>query len=104
MLQTKGIDFGINVVIAIAIFYVGKMVISLVVRGIRKVMQRQEVDKTLETFVCNLVRMVLLVIVVIAAIGQLGIRQPRSSRSSAPPASLSAWRCRARCPISQPAS
>ena len=74
MLQTKGIDFGINVVIALAIFYLGKMVISLVVRGIRKVMQRQEVDKTLETFVCNLVRMVLLVIVVIAAIGQLGIQ------------------------------
>ena len=74
MLQTKGIDFGINVVIALAIFYFGKMVISLVVRGIRKVMQRQEVDKTLETFVCNLVRMVLLVIVVIAAIGQLGIQ------------------------------
>src|SRR5210317_2044095 len=73
MLQTKGIDFGINVVIALAIFYLGKMVISLVVRGIRNVMRRQEVDKTLETFVSNLVRMVLLVVVVIAAIGQLGI-------------------------------
>lgn len=71
--QTKGIDFGINLAIALAIFYVGKLVISLVVRGIRKVMQAQEVEKTLETFVCNLVRMVLLVIVIIAAIGQLGI-------------------------------
>jgi small conductance mechanosensitive channel len=49
------------------------MVINLVVRGLRKVMRRQEVDKTLETFVCNLVRMVLLVIVIIAAIGQIGI-------------------------------
>ncbi|MDH3334386.1 MAG: mechanosensitive ion channel [Gammaproteobacteria bacterium] len=73
VMQTRGVDLGINVVIAIAIFYVGKMVISLVVRGLHKVMQRQEVDKTLETFVCNLVRMVLLVIVVIAAIGQVGI-------------------------------
>jgi small conductance mechanosensitive channel len=72
-MQTRGVDFGINVAIAIAIFYVGKMVISLVVRGLHKVMQRQEVDKTLETFVCNLVRMVLLVVVVIAAIGQIGI-------------------------------
>ena len=73
VMQTRGVDLGINVVIAIAIFYVGKLVISLIVRGLRKVMQRQEVDKTLETFVCNLVRMVLLVIVVIAAIGQVGI-------------------------------
>lgn len=72
-IQTKGVDLGINVAIAIAIFYVGKMAISLVVRALHKVMQRQEVDKTLETFVCNLVRMVLLVVVVIAAIGQIGI-------------------------------
>jgi small conductance mechanosensitive channel len=73
LLQTKGLDFGINVALAIAIFYVGKLVINMIVRGMRKVMQRQEIDKTLETFVCNLVRMVLLVIVIIAAIGQLGI-------------------------------
>ena len=73
VIQTKGVDLGINVAIAIAIFYVGKMAISLVVRALHRVMQRQEVDKTLETFVCNLVRMVLLVVVVIAAIGQIGI-------------------------------
>jgi small conductance mechanosensitive channel len=71
--QTKGVEFGINVAIALAIFYVGKMVISMVVRGLRKVMRRQEVEKTLETFVCNLVRTVLLLFVIIAAIGQLGI-------------------------------
>jgi small conductance mechanosensitive channel len=73
LVQTKGVDFGINLVIALAIFYFGKLAISMVVRGLRKVMRRQEVDKTLETFVCNLVRTVLLVIVIIAAIGQLGI-------------------------------
>ena len=74
MAQTKGIDFGINLAIALAIFYVGRLVIKLIVRGIRKVLQSQEVDKTLETFVCNLVSIVLLVVVVIAAIGQLGIQ------------------------------
>src|SRR5210317_1297030 len=73
LLQTKGIDFGINLLIALAIFYFGKLFISLAVRGLQNVMRRQEVDKTLETFVANLVRMVLLVVVVIAAIGQLGI-------------------------------
>jgi len=38
------------------------------------VLQRQEVDKTLETFVCNLSSMVLLVFVIIAAISALGIQ------------------------------
>jgi small conductance mechanosensitive channel len=73
-MKTQGADLAINVAIAIAIFYVGKMVVGLVVRGMRKVMQRQEIDKTLETFVCNLVRMILMVVVIIAAIGQVGIQ------------------------------
>jgi small conductance mechanosensitive channel len=79
-LQNNGLDsstlvnFGKNIVIALLIFYVGKFVISLVVRGLRKMMRRQEVDPTLETFVCNLVRMALLVVVIIAAIGALGIQ------------------------------
>ena len=73
-MKTQGVDLAINVAIAIAIFYVGKLVVSLIVRGMRKVMRRQEVDQTLETFVCNLVRIILMVVVIIAAIGQIGIQ------------------------------
>ncbi len=78
-LKSNGIDsstvvaLGKNIVVALVIFYVGRIAISLVVRGLRKLMQRQEVDKTLETFVCNLVRMALMVVVIIAAISALGI-------------------------------
>ncbi len=79
-LKKNGIDSGTavglvkNIIVALIIFYVGRVAISLVVRGLRKVMRKQDVDKTLETFVCNLVRIVLLVVVIIAAIGQLGIQ------------------------------
>lgn len=79
-LKDNGIDsgtvvnFGKNLVIALLIFYAGRLVIALIVRGLRKLMQKQDVDKTLETFVCNLVRMALLVVVIIAAIGALGIQ------------------------------
>lgn len=80
ILKDNGIDsgtfvnFGKNLIIALLIFYVGRMAIALIVRGLRKLMQKQDVDKTLETFVCNLVRMALLVVVIIAAIGALGIQ------------------------------
>jgi small conductance mechanosensitive channel len=74
LIQTQGVEFGINLVTAIVIFYVGRMAVGLAVRGLHKVMRRQEVDETLETFICNLVRMVLLVVVIIAAIGALGIQ------------------------------
>ena len=67
------VEFGKNIVIALVIFYVGRIAISLLVRALRKAMRRQQVDKTLETFICNLARMVLLVVVIIAAIGALGI-------------------------------
>lgn len=77
MLQDKGIDlgidFGIKVATALAIFFVGKFIIRMVVSAIRKVMQKQSVEKTLETFICNLVRTTLLVVVIIATIGALGV-------------------------------
>ena len=79
-LQSNGLDssafvaLGKNIVVALLIYYIGRFVIRLVVGGLRKVLQRQNVDKTLETFVCNVVRMALLVVVVIAAIGALGIQ------------------------------
>jgi small conductance mechanosensitive channel len=73
LIQTQGVTLAINVTLAIAIFYIGKLVVGMIVRGMRRVMQKQEIDKTLETFVSNLVRMVLMVVVVIAAISQLGI-------------------------------
>ncbi len=78
-LKNNGIDsstmvgFAKNIIIALVIFYVGRMAIGLVVRALHKLMQKQDIDKTLETFVCNLVRMALLVVVVIAAIGALGV-------------------------------
>jgi small conductance mechanosensitive channel len=75
--RENGIDiamvFGKNLLIAFAIYYVGKLAVSMLVRGMRKVMQARDVDKTLEVFLCNLVRMALMVIVIIAAIGQLGV-------------------------------
>jgi len=77
LLQEKGmdlgIDLGIKIATALAIFLVGKFVVRLVVSAIAKLMQKQEVDKTLETFICNLVRTALMVVVVIAAIGAIGI-------------------------------
>jgi len=78
LLQDKGVDLGIDlgikVATALAIFLVGKFVVRLAVSAIAKVMQKQEVDKTLETFICNLVRTALMIVVVIAAIGAIGIQ------------------------------
>ena len=73
-LQTDGLAFGIDLALALIIFFVGRMIIGFIVRAMAKTMQSNGVEKTLETFVCNLVRMVLLIVVVIAAISQVGIQ------------------------------
>lgn len=74
LLQTTGLDFAIKLVTAIVIFFIGRLVVRLLTRGMRKVMESQEVDKTLVSFVSNFVGMVLLIFVIIAAVGALGVQ------------------------------
>jgi small conductance mechanosensitive channel len=74
MIQTTGVDLGINLVTAIVIFFVGKWIANLIVKGMLKAMQKGDMDITLRRFVANLARMLLMLFVVIAAIHQLGIQ------------------------------
>ena len=73
-LQTDGLTFGIDLGLALLIFFIGRFAVRMLVRMIRKGMQKNNVEKTLETFVCNLVNSALLIVVIIAAIGQVGIQ------------------------------
>jgi small conductance mechanosensitive channel len=74
VVQTTGVDFGINLVTAIVIFFVGKWVVNLIVSGLMKGMKKGELDVTLRRFMGNLARMLLMLFVIIAAINQLGVQ------------------------------
>ncbi len=73
-LGTTGLELGLDILAALAIFFIGRWIVRLVVKGIRTALQKSEVDQTLERFVCSLVNMALLVVVIIAAISALGIQ------------------------------
>ena len=73
-IQTVGVNFGIKIIAAIAIFYIGRLIAKVVTNGVRKLMVAQEVDKILESFVSNLVYSLLMIFVIIAAINQLGVQ------------------------------
>ncbi|MFK8051487.1 MAG: mechanosensitive ion channel family protein [Woeseiaceae bacterium] len=73
VLQTTGVDFAIRIASAIAIFLVGRVVVRIVLSGLRKVMQRVDLDETLENFVLNIISVLLTLVVIIAALDQLGI-------------------------------
>ena len=72
--QTLGVSFGIKVIAALAIFFIGRVVARVVTNGIRKLMVSQEIDKILQTFVSNLVYWALMTFVIIAAINQVGVQ------------------------------
>ena len=74
MVKTTGVDFAINLVIAIVIFYVGKWVVNLIISGMLNAMKKGDMDKTLRRFIANLARMLLMLFVIIAAINQLGVQ------------------------------
>lgn len=74
MLQTTGINVAISVAKAIAIFYIGKLIVRLILKAVSKIMQKQDVEDTLESFVLSLSRMVLMLFVIIATVGALGFQ------------------------------
>jgi small conductance mechanosensitive channel len=74
LVQTNGLEFGKNIAVALAIFYIGRFVVRMVTKMLRRGMQKQDVDKTLETFVCNLISSILMAFVIIAAISQVGVQ------------------------------
>jgi small conductance mechanosensitive channel len=73
-IQTTGVELGINLITAIAIFFVGKWVVNLVIKGMLNAMQKSDMDVTLRRFIANLLRMLLMLFVIIAAIHQLGVQ------------------------------
>lgn len=73
-IKTTGVDVAINVFVALLIFIIGRWIARAIVKAIRKMMQAQEADKILETFVSNLAYWVLMVFVIIAAINRIGIQ------------------------------
>ena len=67
------VPWGIKIIIAMAIFYLGRMIVGIIVGVVGKLMRSQEVDEMLVRFVCSIVKWVLLLFVIIAALSKLGI-------------------------------
>ncbi len=67
------LPWGINIVMAIAIFIIGKFIVGILVSIAKKVMAKAKVDNILVNFIASIIRTVLLLFVVIAALDQLGV-------------------------------
>ncbi len=64
---------GIRLILSIALFFIGRWISTLIVRGVRTLMTRAKVDETLANFAANLLYYVLLAVVIIAALNNIGV-------------------------------
>jgi small conductance mechanosensitive channel len=65
--------YGLKVVGAIAIFVIGRIVISLLIKAMRRLFKRSDTDETLSRFLINLTKGLLLTVLIIATVGALGV-------------------------------
>lgn len=65
--------YGIRIIGAIIIFFVGKWLARLITKIVKRLMQNANVEDTLVTFLGNLAYALLLTVVALAALSQLGI-------------------------------
>lgn len=70
IVTTKGLDF----VAAIIIFLVGRFIVGLITKGVRRLMEKRSIDASLIGFTTGLVNALLLTFVIIAALSRIGIQ------------------------------
>jgi small conductance mechanosensitive channel len=74
LINTYLIPWGIRIIMALAIFVIGRWVIKIVVRFTERLMRKANLDDMLTAFLANILYTVLLVVVIIAALDQLGVQ------------------------------
>lgn len=72
-LVSGGITLFTNLVVAIAIFIIGKWIAKKIINVVTKMLERSKVDDTLINFLGNVLYGVLMLFIIMAALGKLGV-------------------------------
>lgn len=68
------IQYGVNIISALFILFIGNLIVKAVANSVAKVLQKKKMDRAVVEFIHGLVRYLLFVIVLIAALGRLGVQ------------------------------
>ncbi len=72
-IQSAAVSYGIQVVGAIALWIVGRWMIGLIVRFVRKALTARHFDATLQVYLCSIIGVGLNILLVIAILAQFGV-------------------------------
>ncbi len=73
IVQTYATEYGLNIIAAVAILIIGRIVVGMLTGVVKRLMKKANVEDTLTRFVASLTRIALMVFVFIAALDQLGV-------------------------------
>ncbi|MEZ8045641.1 small-conductance mechanosensitive channel MscS [Vibrio sp. 10N.237.312.C02] len=68
------IQYGVNIISALIILFIGNLIVKAVANSVSKVLEKKKMDRAVVEFIHGLVRYLLFVIVLIAALGRLGVQ------------------------------
>ena len=71
--DTYALPWGINMVLAIIVYIIGKMVVGILVNVFDKIMAKSKYDDMLVDFLKSIVKAVLMLFVIVASLDQLGV-------------------------------
>lgn len=68
------IQYGVNILSALVILFIGNIITKSIANGVAKMLRRKDMDEAVVEFLHSLVRYLLFVIVLIAALGRIGVQ------------------------------
>ena len=72
-LGQDAIQFGLKVLAALAVYFIGAWLLKLIKRGMQRMFLRRKTDKTLATFLTSFVSFLLTIILIITTVSTLGV-------------------------------
>lgn len=73
-LVEQGSQLGLTLIKALIVFLVGRLIINLLNKLVRKILSKRDIDASVKTFVGSLVNVGLTVLLIISVVGALGVQ------------------------------
>jgi small conductance mechanosensitive channel len=67
------LEYGLKIIGALVIWIIGSWVIKIILRGLRKAMEKADYDVSLKKFLMNLLKWILKIVLIIVVLGTVGV-------------------------------
>lgn len=73
-LISQGADLGWTIIKALLVFIIGRFIINLINKLVKRVLSKRDIDASVKTFVGSLVNVILTILLIISVVGALGVQ------------------------------